>query len=378
MAKKKEDGNGVTKSESRNLIVRSIEKAKDPFLQIVKDNGADLTFTTEAMYATRLCMKSKELMACEPDSIYHAVIDAATSGISLNPVLQHATLIGYNIKVGKDQWVKRAYFTPMYRGLVWLAIDSQIVESVEADVVYERDRTDGIWIFKRGINPQLEHAAYLGKDRFDSDFLGVWTMARLGNGKPPIIDFMPAEDIYKARDASQAYRDKKTGELYEDAPWLKWFTEQAKKTGVKRAQKLWPHTQQRSGRFAAAIAMDNRAERAGAVIEGEAEELIMLSHDQTNVLNDLIGLAKLRPETFMQSFGIDRLEDLPVDKFEEAKERLEARAAAVATARGKTGKQAAKSKPQDREPGSDDEPEMSAEDIAQFEADMAAQEARDN
>jgi recombination protein RecT len=341
-------------SESNHPIIRAIQQAEEPFTKLVKDSGFKLAFKREAMFAKRIVEDSKLLQNAEPQSIFRAVLDAATLGLTLNPAFQYATIIPRNVKVGgKDsqQWVTRGFLMPMYRGLVALAVEDGVIVTVEADVVYEADKSKGVWKFQRGIRPILEHTPHMGADRTTTPFWGVWTKAIVRELGPewPIINFTPAEDIYKARDASDAYRDKKTGELSPDAPWAKWFGEQAKKVGVKRDQKLWPHVSQR---MALAVEMDNKAQHSGITIEGEADEVIMITHEQVQSLDELLLKAKLRPEKFCETFGIDGLNQLPAERFSEAKERLEKRAtAATATATTTTSASPA----EDSQPMTDEE-----------------------
>jgi phage RecT family recombinase len=322
-------------TRSNNPIIAAIGDAATDFEKITKEVGAALKFKAEAMYARKLVLGSWQLMKAEPKSVYDAILDAATTGISLNPTLNHATLIPRSAKVSKDgepdRWITRAYFMPMYRGLIWLATSTGIVQAVEADVVYQADIDKGVWKFSRGIQPVLEHTPDFSTDRTTSAFLGAWTKAILKDLGPgyPQIDFMSAEDIYKARDGSEAYRIKKgdkAGQLEEFAPWVRWFGELAKKTAVKRAQKTWPHSQTQSDRFAAAIAADDRAMGFANKTEGETDgEVLMITHEQTDSLTDLLLKAKLRPEQFCQTFGIDKLNELPAERYGEAEERLQTR-----------------------------------------------------
>lgn len=340
------------RTKPKNELMAAIADTQPEYLKLAAKSNIALAFEREAMYARRIVMNSWQLQEANPKSVFDCILDAASIGFTLSPELQHATIIPRNVNIGTSKnpkWETRAFLMPMYRGLVWLATNDGVVLAIESDVVWQKDIDAGGFKLVRGNRPILEHTPYFGKDRTtggDADFIGAWvkaTIAKLGPDYPQ-IGFMPAEDIFKARDGSKAYRDKKTNELEADAPWRKWFGEQAKKTAVKREQKLWPHSIVTSQRLSEAIAMDDRA-NVGDTPAPRAEtvesEVLLISHDQTETLTQMLARSKLRPETFMQAFEVERLDDLPQERYAEATERLQRRISEV-------------EKPAEREPGSDD------------------------
>jgi recombination protein RecT len=305
-------------------IVNAIAQAEEPFLKLAAEHNFALSFRREALFAKRIIDDSPKLLMCEPRSVFAAILDAASIGLSLNPTLQHATLVPRNVKIDAKTWVTRATMTPMYRGLLAIAIDDGVVLSAEAEAVYAKDA----FRFSKGIVPECAHTPFMGGDR--GAFLGVWTLAIITSLGPtrPLVDFMPAEDILKARDSSDAYRNKDTRELAASAPWVRWFNEQAKKTALKRATKLWPHV---SPRLAAAVELDHKAEHSAPVVQDD-DEIPLIGTADVAAIEALLVPAKLPLDTFLASFGVEAIADLPAARLEEARERLENRARIIAQA----------------------------------------------
>lgn len=352
---------------TKNPIVAVIASSAKPYTNIVKEANLDLHYRQEARFATQHCMNNSMLRTAEPESIRDAFLELASIGLTLNPALQQCTIVPRRVNVGNRQqpnWVVRAFAQPMYRGLLTLATDDDMVTACEVDVVYEEDH----FIYKKGLKPVLEHTPKFKGDR--GEFFGCYVLAHLPNLDRPLVEWVEKEDIYGARDRSEAYRDDQ-GKLRDTAPWVRDFDEMAKKTALKQAQKRWPRKGARATRFDKAIQMDHKAEGTRNIIDGEATEVVVISEDQHKELLAAMRKAKLKAELFCQAFGIDRVKDLPAARFDEALERCKAReskstaitAAKQSQKNGSTSETANETTP---EPSPSNDVSISDEDMQEF------------
>jgi recombination protein RecT len=196
--------------------VSAVKKAEPKFLAIQeKHPELNVSWDKEQIYVGQLMRKSEALQRCPPQSIFAAVVNVATVGLSLNPALGLAYLVPRDGQCCLDV---------SYRGLVQLATDSGAIRYVRADVVYEND--DFTWC---GLDERPEHKfKAFSKDRGSP--VGVYCYAKTSDGDI-LSGMMSFDEVEAIRAISKA----------KNSPaWGKHWGEMAKKVLIKREQKLWP------------------------------------------------------------------------------------------------------------------------------------------
>jgi recombinational DNA repair protein RecT len=203
------------------------------------------------------------------------------------------------------------------------------VHDIQCDVVYKADefklerRSDGDF-FSHTIN------ILAARDGETNPFLGTYVAARMPKSGERKVEWVPREDIFRMRDKSDSYTDDK-GAIRPNSPWVQWFDEQAKKSGLKRAVKRWEETiddGSRWQRLHAAIDLDHKAE-SGTTIEGAATEVEeqKLSVDQIAAIEAAakeVGHGDVNKflRRICAAYGTEVLADLPAKHFREVLERI--------------------------------------------------------
>lgn len=204
--------------------------------------------------------RTPKLMECTPQSLLACVMTCAQLGLEPDQFLGQAYLVPF-----KDtrKGVTICTLIPGYRGYIALARRSGELQSVSAQVVYERDDFSLVY----GVEDKLEHRPYLGGDRGKP--IGAYCVFKFKDGGYS-FDFLPTDDIDKVRSRSKASND---------GPWVTDWAEMAKKTVIKRHAKLAPL----SVEFQKAVALEDRA------MSGESQEDILSLNDN--------GIIEATPET---------------------------------------------------------------------------------
>ena len=162
--------------------------------------------------------RTPKLLDCTQKSLLSCVMTCAQLGLEPDAFLGQAYLVPF-----KNKGVLEAQLIPGYRGYIALARRSGEVQSVSAQVVYEKDE----FVLQYGLEDILKHVPAEG-DRGEAK--GAYVVFRYKDGSYS-FDFMSTEDIEKIRTRSKA---KDSG------PWVTDWAEMAKKTVIKRHAKLAP------------------------------------------------------------------------------------------------------------------------------------------
>lgn len=164
--------------------------------------------------------RSPELMACEPVSVARAIVEAGQLGLEPTGLLGGAYLVP---RGGK------ATLMIGYRGLVILALRSQVVQRVEARIVREKDAFE----YGYGLDPYVRHVpAPMGTD--PGELVAAYAVLVYRDGQRH-FDVMSKAEIEVIRGRSSAGRA---------GPWITDYFEMAKKTVLRRLLKLAPLTVQ--------------------------------------------------------------------------------------------------------------------------------------
>jgi recombination protein RecT len=278
---------------SQDQVITALDRIRDTFVSLAKQAPVPLDWKREVGFAVQIIMRDDRLLQCDLSSIVNAVVNLAAVGLTLNPIKQQATIVA---RWNRDKRCYEAGLTIMYRGLAYLAGQAGVTNIV-TDVVYSADefsvsRTDQGDQYVHKINVTTP------RDGVSNKFVGVYVAARMpGNKALPKVEWIPAEDIYAMRDQSDGYRDDK-GEVRKNSPWVKWFDEMAKKSGLKRAQKRWeesaidsPHWE----RLQQAVSIDNVTE---GVIKPRDSDIVVEQDKQKLSMEQIAEIERLASEVW--------------------------------------------------------------------------------
>lgn len=266
-----------------------------------------LRFKAEQEYALQRIRDSEQLQNCRPATVRQALLDQATTGLSLSPVLQHAYLI---------PWGDVATFSPSYRGLVHLLTKAGTLKSIQAAVVRQNDdfdygyTEDGGWLRH---NPARKNPG---------PPTHAWALAKFTNGERH-LEVMSWEEVERCRAGAERLHKGKT-----PPAWRQWPEEMAKKCAIRRGWKFWPMDD--SGQIAAAMQVMDKAEPIdfgeAPPREDEKQELLLSREDVHALESFTRNLGVDEPEKWLsglsRALGYDSIDQVPAKRFEECKERI--------------------------------------------------------
>ena len=203
-----------------------IQKVEPHFNEIAAKGGNLVTFKREAMFALQTINGSSYLQKCSPESIFNAIVNVASIGLTLSPAERLAYLVPR--KLSRGDAAPLCCLDISYRGLVKIAIDSGGVAAVVAEIVRAGD--DFEW-FDKFTKPRHKFDPF-ATDGERGDVRGAYCMAILSSGIVQ-VEALSAQEINRIREKSKA----------ENGPWFDWPGEMMKKTVVRRASKMWPHSE---------------------------------------------------------------------------------------------------------------------------------------
>lgn len=227
--------NAVVQQSDRQLAPyqEAIQRSKERFAKVAAQT---VNYDRESVFAMQALMKTDFAMQTankNPQSVHMAMINVASTGLTLNPAN------GYAYLVPRDRAI---HLDISYKGLIKIATDTGSIEWARADVVYETDS-----FAYHGPAALPEHSANpFKKER--GEIVGVYCIAKTHSGDI-LTEVMDRAEIDKIRSKSMA----KSG------PWFDWFVQMCKKAVIKRASKTWPYTDQ-SSRIDQAIDIANVSE----------------------------------------------------------------------------------------------------------------------
>jgi len=209
----------VREKESK-LLVFTAQK------QFEASNEFKMNFNREAGFAIQILVNNPYLMKCDPESVKHAVVNVALTGITLNPALKFAYLIPRKVKSEM-----KCILDISYMGMIKILTDAGAVKNVDAGVIYSNDKYD----YRRGSDPYFKHQPALSNK---GEKIGAYAIAFLRDGGFQ-FEILGREEIEKIRTTSESYKNEE-GRKY--SPWETWEDEMWKKSVLKRLFKLLPKT----------------------------------------------------------------------------------------------------------------------------------------
>lgn len=182
--------------------------------------------------------KNPKLGECEPQSVFAAVLMASQLGVEPG-LMGQAYLIPYG---------RECQLQVGYQGLLDLVRRAGLVKSIEAHVVYERDK----FTYRTGLQTVLEHEPFLDGERGEMRL--AYAVAQLTDGGYH-VEVMTRAQIERNRDRSQNVRN--AAKWNKQTPWDTDTEEMWRKTVIRRISKYLP----KSAELQTAIALDDAAAR---------------------------------------------------------------------------------------------------------------------
>lgn len=161
-----------------------------------------------------------KLMACAPETLCYAIMEASSLGLEID-MRGQAYLVPFWNKKTSSYDVK---LIVGYKGLLDLCWRSGQLQSIMAEVVGENDN----FSVTLGLEPKLEHTPNFVDGR--GEIIAAYAVAIMKDGAKQFV-VIPRADLEKVRYASKSD---------ESGPWVDWTEEMYKKTALKRLCKLLP------------------------------------------------------------------------------------------------------------------------------------------
>lgn len=284
-------------------------------------NGArfdsNMRWGAEKEYALQLFKKNPSLAYCTPESIRTAMLEVAWSGMSLAPSLAHAYLIPWK---DTERNVAEVAFTPGYRGLAYMAQKGGAVTGIDCAHVYEHDKFRVYTANNRRVIEHEENHEVTNRGRLTH----VWTVAHLASGEDR-VEVTQAAIILAAEKAAVA-RNPKGGYAWKGA-----FRDQMElKVSIRRCLKLVPadaHGWLKRG--LAAVDKSDAIDFGPPAAETPPAQSVVINDLQVRELHAALtdrGLSSDVASKWLaglaEAYNLNKIEDLPVASFDEAKQRL--------------------------------------------------------
>lgn len=216
-----------------------ILSAKEDFQKLAQ---ATLNYGDEEIFAIQMLTKnpfSLKIANGNPRSVQFAMINVASTGLTLNPAHGYAYLVPRDNAIVLDI---------SYKGLIKIATDAGAIKWVRAECVHEQD--DFTYY-----GPAKEPTIVTNPFKPRGEIVGVYCIAKTADGDI-LTEVMDLEALHKVRSASTAFTK---GEEGKRGPWEAYFSEMCRKAVIKRARKTWPYSEQNE-RLSRAIDIANQAE----------------------------------------------------------------------------------------------------------------------
>lgn len=284
--------NAVVHQPARQVVPYqdAIGKAKEKFIKI---SGDDKVFDRESMFAMQMITKTDFAIKTannNPMSVRMAMVNVASTGLTLNPANAYAYLVPRDNAIMLDI---------SYKGLIKIATDTGSVEWVRADLVYEADD-----FTYHGPATMPQHKANPFKGRGAP--IGVYCIAKT-HGGDILTEVMDMAELEKIRGKSMSYIKHKSG------PWVEWFDQMAKKAIIKRASKTWPYTD-RMDKLTEAIELANKAE---GDYDLEATAVRLVDEKQAANIRDALDAGNVNASALLPLYEVEAIEALPAGRYAE-------------------------------------------------------------
>lgn len=184
-----------------------------------------------------------QLLEADRQSFLLSCMKAAQDGL-LPDKREAALVIFKENKQVNGQWETRllVQYMPMVYGLRKKILQSAEVADITTNVVYRAEVESGAFYYEEGTERALRHKPLLlDFDPQDNDIIAAYSVATFKDGSRS-FEVMRRSEINKVREKSQtgATVDKKGNARKPSGPWVDWFSEQCRKTVLRRHSKSLP------------------------------------------------------------------------------------------------------------------------------------------
>lgn len=246
--------NSELQPKNQPVILQYLDKFKS---QIAAALPKHMSADRMARIVTTEIRKTPELLNCNPQSLFGAVIQASQLGLEPGSALGHCYLLPFN---NKSTGTKDVQLIIGYRGMIDLARRSGQIRQIVARVVYEEDE----FSYQFGLHEDLQHVPSRLPAKQRGRPTHYYAVAQLMGGGAQ-WDVLTLEEVEDIREQSKA---KKFG------PWVTHFDEMAKKSVIRRLFKYLPV----SIEMQSAVGVDEMADAGvsqqnAALLEGDFEVL---------------------------------------------------------------------------------------------------------
>lgn len=218
-----------------------MERQKGEFLKALPSHISFEKFQRTVMTAV---IGDPALLQADRQSLLYSAVKAATDG--LLPDKREAAFVIFKSKgkdeSGRDVWLDRVQYMPMYLGILKKVRQSDEVLSIVTHVVYQKDKFE----YVLGDEERIDHKPYMGtEDR--GPIIAAYCIAKLKDGFT-VREVMTFQDIEKVRKTSKAGAMSENDLKYNKSAalgdpkgiWRDWYEEMARKTVFRRAAKWLP------------------------------------------------------------------------------------------------------------------------------------------
>lgn len=182
--------------------------------------------------------KIPQLQNCTPASFFRSVITCGELGLMPGSAMGYAYILPFK---------REATFVLGYPGAAALSWRSDMIDSITAHTVFEKDDFDIVY----GTQERIHHVPYLKDDR--GDVLGYYACIRVKGAERPMFKHMTLGEIMHFR---KQYVRNPGGPWY-TKPGTNEFDWMAKKTVFKQVAKLAP----KADAYALGAAADDRSDQ---------------------------------------------------------------------------------------------------------------------
>lgn len=190
-------------------VVEAIQRQEAGFSLVLPPDFDSARFTRIAITAVKT---NPKLAQCTRESLLGSLMLSAQFGLEPNSPLHEAVLIPYG---------NRVEFQVEYRGLLKLAWNSGMIQSIDFNKICENDS----YTYKLGFDPEFSHEPELIKPRGET--IAYYATASLKDGGRAMV-LMSKTEIYEhGKRFSRSFRLK-------DSPWQTDFDAMAIKTCIRQ------------------------------------------------------------------------------------------------------------------------------------------------
>ena len=217
------------------------------------------------------CRKTPDLVRCNRESFFGAVMQCASLGLEPGSALGHCYLLPFGNGRSNDG-KPNAQLIIGYRGMIDLARRSGQIVSLSAYVVHEKDD----FHYQLGLEPDIKHVPSAEAERGPVTY--VYAVAKLKGGGCQ-FEVMSRAEIEKIRLQSKAGKN---------GPWVSHWDEMAKKSAIRRLFKYLPV----SIEAVRAVEIDEKTDRGEATtmqdfLDGEfIDKGDIDSFDESTIVDD--------------------------------------------------------------------------------------------